>query len=206
LTTPFIYQVVPTFLESRGMSRSWISSAMTLGQWPEIAVLAALPLLIGRVGLKGTLALGIAAWAARFASLAADPPLWAAVATIPLHGIGIACFTVAGQVHIDALASGDRRAGAQALYMVVTAGVGSFVGCLLAGDAMGRLGADDPAVFLVPCVIDSALIIYFCAAFRPGVAAGGDGGEPIAAQPFRDDAVRGTVTRVGNLVTESADG
>ena len=97
LTTPFIYQVLPTYLESRGLSRAWIPTALTLGQWPEIAMLAVLPWLFRRVGPRATLALGIVAWALRFGSLAADPPLWVAVAGIPLQGIGMACFTIAGQ-------------------------------------------------------------------------------------------------------------
>ena len=137
LTTPFVYQIVPIYLESRGMSRAWISTAMTVGQLPEIGVLATLPWLIDRLGVKGTLTVGIAAWAVRFGSLAIDPPLWVSVASIPLQGVGIACFTVAGQVYIDGQAERDRRASAQALYMVVTSGVGSFLGCLLAGDSLG---------------------------------------------------------------------
>ena len=71
---------------------------------------------------------GSAAWAVRYGTLALDPPLWVAVAGIPLHGVGIACFTVAGQVYIDSQRGPDRRASAQALYLVVTAGIGSFLG------------------------------------------------------------------------------
>jgi MFS family permease len=206
LTTPFVYQIIPTYLEASGMSRAWISSAMTLGQWPEIAMLAALPWLFRRLGAKGTLAIGIAAWAVRYGSLALSPPLWVAVAGIPLHGVGIACFTVAGQVYTDSQAPREGRASAQALYMVVTSGVGSFLGCLLAGEVMGRFGGDYRLVFLVPCVIDTALIVYFCAGFRPQATTVECSGASNTARLFRNDAGRGTIARVGNLVTESADG
>jgi MFS family permease len=206
LTTPFVYQIIPTYLEASGMSRAWISSAMTLGQWPEIAMLAALPWLFRRLGAKGTLAIGIAAWAVRYGSLALSPPLWVAVAGIPLHGVGIACFTVAGQVYTDSQAPREGRASAQALYMVVTSGVGSFLGCLLAGEVMGRFGGDYRLVFLVPCVIGTALIVYFCAGFRPQATTVECSGASNTARLFRNDAGRGTIARVGNLVTESADG
>ncbi len=139
ITTPFIYQVLPTYLEAKGMSRAWIPSALTLGQWPEIAVLTALPGMFRRWGSKGTLAIGISAWAVRFGTLAWNPPLWVAVAGIPLHGVGTACFTVAGQVYIDGHAPHDRRASAQALYLVTTAGIGAFLGSLLAGNLVGKL-------------------------------------------------------------------
>ena len=206
LTTPFVYQVIPTYLEGKGMSRAWITSAMTLGQWPEVIMLAVLPWLFLRVGSKGTLLIGIMAWVVRYGTLAAEPPLWLAVAGIPLHGVGVACFTVAGQIYMDSQSPREGRASAQALYMVVTSGVGSFLGSLLAGDLMGRFGGDYGLVFLVPCVIDAALLIYFCAGFRGNAMIKDCSSACNGARPFRKDGVRGRPARVGNLVTESADG
>jgi len=43
LTTPFVYQVMPNYLRSIGMDRAWVASAMSLGQWPEVVMIAALP-------------------------------------------------------------------------------------------------------------------------------------------------------------------
>jgi MFS family permease len=206
LTSPWVFQVLPTYLEARGMPRAWVSTAMTLGQWPEIAALAALPWLLGRLGARGTLALGIAAWAVRYGSLALNPPLWGAVAGIPLHGIGIACFTVAGQMEMDRRAPPDRRASAQALYTVATSGAGVLLGSLLAGQVVGRGAGDDPLVFFVPCVMDAALLVYFCAGFRPYARIEDCAGASHAARPLSHDAVRGAVACAGNLVTESADG
>lgn len=206
LTTPFVFQVMPTYLEDRGLPRAWISSALTLGQWPEVAMLAALPRLVGRLGIKGTLALGIAAWVVRFGSLAADPPLWLAVAGIPLHGVGIACFTVAGQMYADGRADRDRRASAQALHLVVTGGLGSLLGSLLAGSALGRFGGDYGLVFLVPCVIDATLLLLFCMAFRPSAGFGERTEGPRVVTPRGDEDGPRAVGLAGFVVTESADG
>ncbi len=206
LTTPFVYQVLTTSLESRGLPRSWISTVLTLGQFPEIAMLAVLPRLLDRLGPKGTLAIGIGSWVIRYGTLAFDPPLWVAIAGIPLQGVGIACFTVAGQVYTDSQASRDQRASAQALYMVVTAGFGSLLGSLLAGEMVARFGGEYGWVFIVPCVIDGALLVYFCAGFRPSAKVLERASAPNAARLSRVDAVRGSGGRFGNLVTESADG
>ncbi|SIO58614.1 Nucleoside H+ symporter [Singulisphaera sp. GP187] len=206
LTTPFIYQVLPTHLESRGLPRAWISTAMTLGQVPEIAALAVLPGMFRRFQFQGTLAIGIAALAVRFLSLVVDPPLWVILAGIPLQGIGVACFTIGGQVFMDSRAPAERRAGAQALLTVLTAGIGSLLGSVLAGEISTWFSRDSALVFLIPCVIDGALLVYFCASFRPDSATTPRIDVGDEARPLGTDGVRGSVALTGNLVTESADG
>lgn len=167
LTTPYMYQVIPPYLEARGLPRAWISTVMTLGQYPEIAALAAFPWMFRRLRYKGTLALGIAAYVVRYASLALDPPLWVAIAGIPLHGVGIACFNIGGQVYFDGQAPAHRRAGAQALLTVLTSGIGSLLGSLLAGELMSLLGGNYSHAFLVPCLINLGMLAVFWMGFRP---------------------------------------
>jgi MFS family permease len=167
LTTPFVYQVIPPYLESRRLPRAWIPTVMTLGQYPEIATLAVLPWLFRRLRYKATLALGIAANALRYATLTPDPPVWVAIVGIPLHGVSIACFNVAGQVFLDSQAPTHRRASAQALLMVLTTGVGSLAGSLMAGELCRRFPHHYPVVFLVPCLINVVLFLVFWAAFQP---------------------------------------
>jgi MFS family permease len=208
LTTPFIYQVLPTHLESRGLPRPWIATAMTLGQVSEIAALAVLPWMLGRFEFKGTLALGIAAFAARFAGLVVDPPLWVALAGIPLQGVAVACFSIGGQVFMDGRAPAQRRAGAQALLTVLTAGIGSLLGNVLAGEITTRFPRDSALVFLVPCVVDGALLIYFCARFYPDYVTMTRVDVSDDARPLGNDegGGRGSVAHAGKLMTESADG
>ncbi|MHC5536969.1 MFS transporter [Singulisphaera rosea] len=167
LTTPFVYQVLPTYLEARGMTRAWIPTAMTLGQVSEVACLAALPWMFGRFNYKGTLALGIITWGLRYATLVFDPPLWVTLVGIPLHGIGVACVVVGGQVFIDSRAPEHRRAGAQAILMVLTSGLGSLLGSVMAGELSSRFGNGSAQIFLVPCLINLSLLGFFLAAFRP---------------------------------------
>jgi MFS family permease len=166
LTIPFAYQVIPPYLESRGLPRAWISTVLTLGQYPEIASLAVLPWLFHRLGTMGTLALGIAANALRYAMLTPDPPLWVSILGIPLHGVSIACFNVAGQVFLDNHAPSHRRASAQALLMVLTLGAGSLLGSLVAGEMSRQFPDDYPLFFLVPLLINLAALAVFCAGFR----------------------------------------
>jgi MFS family permease len=206
LTMPFLYQVLPTYLESEGLPRAWSATALTLGQWPEILGLAVLPWLLLRLGAKGTLLLVIGSYVIRFGSLAVGPPLWMALAGIPLQGIGIACFTVGGQVFLDTCAPGERRAGAQALNMLVTSGLGAFLGSLLAGELVNWFRGDMRLVFLVPCLIQSGLIVFFCLGFRPNVRATKRRAVFSPRIPTPCDPTGPAVAGAGHLAVESADG
>ncbi|HEX8202853.1 MAG TPA: MFS transporter, partial [Isosphaeraceae bacterium] len=171
LTTPFVYQVMPAYLVAAGLPRRWVAPAMTLGQVPEIATLAALPWLLGRCGYRGTLALGLLAWATRYALLAPGPPLWLALAGIPLHGVAIGCFHVAGAMYLDGQAPAHRRAVTQGLNLVVTTGVGLLAGSLLAGRVVDQAPGDDARIFWVPCLINAVLLGAWLAGFRPHATA-----------------------------------
>jgi len=167
LTTPFVYQVMPNYLRSIGMGRAWVATAMTLGQWPEVLALAALPWLIHRLGYLGTLVLGISAYAVRYGSLAANPPLWLATAGIPLHGLGVALFSVGGQMFVNHRAAADRLASAQAINTVITGGLGSLLGSLLAGEVVGLFPDRPGVIFLVPFTINAGLVALLLSRFRP---------------------------------------
>jgi MFS family permease len=206
LTTPFVYQVVPAYLETRGLPRPWVASAMTLGQLPEILALGVLPWMLRRFGYRGTLGLGIAAWAIRYGSLVFDPPLWVAIAGIPLQGVGVACFAIGGQVYLDGEAPADRRASVQALNIVVTNGIGTLCGSLLAGEIVARASDRLGMVFLVPCLINTGLLVYFVQGFPPTTLSIQRGTKRSSVRsPVSDDA-RTARVRVGNLGAGSADG
>jgi MFS family permease len=179
LTTPYVYQAVPTYLRALGLGRSWVPLAMTLGQLLEIVALAALPVFLRRLGYRRTLALGVGAWAVYYLNLAAHPPLWLALAGLPLNGVAIACFIIAGQTFLDSQAPPDRRASAQAVHVIVTSGLGSLVGNVLAGEVTYLNGGIGPAVFLLPCLLNAAAVVALLRAFRP---------EPWAASVLRPGA------------------
>jgi MFS family permease len=206
LTMPLVFQIIPRYLEGRGLPRAWVSSAMTLGQTTEIVLLAGFPWLLRRFGIKATLTLGISAWLVRFFSLALQPPLWVAVAGTLLHGVGFACFTVGGQVYIDARAPGHLRASAQSLLLVGTSGLGALLGSLIAGEITQGTHPIDVLVFLIPCVIEGALLLYFLRGFQASASSVAWAGTPNVELSSPPQSVRGQAARVGQLVTESADG
>jgi len=161
LTLPYMFQVQPTYLETAGLPRPWIAPAMTMGQMSEIGALWSLPWMLRRWGYRGTMAVGISAWVLRYGSLCLDPPLWLAIAGIPLHGFAIAWFTIPGVMFLDAHAPADRRATAQGLNVVVTAGLGALLGNLIAGAIMDLSGERYPVVFAVPFGVNASLLLIW---------------------------------------------
>ena len=77
---------------------------------------------------------------------------------------------------------------------------------MIAGELGRERSGSDVLVFLIPCVINGAMLIYFMTGFRSHLTAVDRAGTPSADNALRPHAVRGTVACLGNLVTESADG
>jgi MFS family permease len=115
---------------------------MTVGQMAEILVLAAIPLLSGRVSRKALLGIGIVAYALRMAlfayvdSIAAAtgvPAVGVLITGVALHGLCFGCFIFVAFMVVDEESTPDVRASAQSLFNLVIVGVGIIVGSKVAG-------------------------------------------------------------------------
>jgi MFS family permease len=168
LTSPFVYQVVPAYLVTLKLPRPAVAPAMSLGQLPEIVGLALLPRMLAGIGFRVTMAMGLGAWVLYFGILASRPSLGLALVGVPVQGLAIALFHIVAPMYLDTQASGDLRASAQGLYLMITVGLGNLLGSLLAGEVVARFGGPSAAVFLVPLAIAATLLVTALVAFRPG--------------------------------------
>ncbi len=166
LTTPFVYQVVPAHLAERGLPRSSIAAAMSLGQVLEIGVLLVLPRVIGTLGYRATLALGLCAWVSYFGMLASRPALVVTLPGLALQGVAIALFHITGPLYLDRRTAPELRSSTQGLYVMTTTGLGTLIGSLMAGEVVMWLGAGTSALFLVPMAIDAVVLLLLLATFR----------------------------------------
>src|SRR5207253_10854777 len=99
-------------------------------QLTEVLCLAILPGLLLRLGVRGTMGLGLAAWLAAMAVLAVGRPVGLVVASLALNGLFVTGFLIAGQVYVNSLAEGDVRASVQGLFGFIN-GLGQLAGNLL---------------------------------------------------------------------------
>ncbi|MFM1803003.1 MAG: hypothetical protein RJA81_2355 [Planctomycetota bacterium] len=166
-TTPFVFQLIPSMLEKSGLTRPQVMLAMTLGQIPEILALWVLPVVIRRIGYRGALFLGIMSWVIRYGVIAAGGSLVWIILSMPLQGLAIGFFLVGGQVYMDEKSPRESRASVQALQVMVSSGLGSFLGSIVAGECQ-TLWRDQPEfVFLVPCIVDVFLGFVLLIWFHP---------------------------------------
>ncbi len=127
------------FLKSINIERiAPVASIMTLGQFTEMLLLPFLPFFLKHLGMKRTLALGMAAWGIRYGFFGLQEPVALVIVGIALHGICYDFFFVAAYIHVDNTASADIRASAQAMFNIVTMGVGMLLGTTLFGELVAH--------------------------------------------------------------------
>jgi hypothetical protein len=169
-TWSFASQCTPLLLRQLQMPEEQGALALTLAQVTEVAALGLLPMFLLRLGLRGTMLLGLGGWTMALCLLACGRPLWLVIGSQVFNGLYISGFWVAGQVFVNRTAGDGLRASAQSLLVFVT-GLGMLGGHLLVGRLRAWTGDDLPRVFAVGAAGTACLLLLFLAAFRDRPAA-----------------------------------
>jgi predicted MFS family arabinose efflux permease len=159
-TVPFTTQVTPLFLSSLKIERQLISPILTIGQSMEIVSLALLPLLLLRLGIRGTMLIGLGAWAVDLGLLTWGRPVELVIGSQVLNGLCICCFLVAGQVFVNSRARDDVRASAQALVSFMTS-LGMLIGNILVGWVRRQAHEQFMPTFATGATIALVLAVFF---------------------------------------------
>jgi nucleoside transporter len=166
------FQWTSPFLERAGLAANWIMPAMSIGQIAEIITMAGLGWVLQRLGWRLTMAVGIAAHAARFFVYSIGDPLWLMVSINVVHGMCYAFFFAAVYIFVDEHFPKDSRASAQGLFNLLILGLGPFVGSVLWGALGDRFRTESGAVdferlFQVPAWLGVAATVLLLVAFHP---------------------------------------
>ena len=182
-------QGLPLLLEHLGVSRPWVSPVQTLSQCTEVVSLCCLPLILPRLGMRRTMLAGLAAWTLGLAVFTVGRPLGLVVAMQGTWGLMVCGYLITGQVFANTRARGDIRASVQAL-LTFTAGLGMFLGNLLAGWVRDAAGGALAPTFAVAAAIAAGSVLVFALGFRDGAA-------PAAEAPsYPEDAAPAKITGV----------
>jgi len=134
LALAFYYSWTALYLESDAKVKPEnVGPIMTIGQWMEIIFLLLLPWFLDQLGMKWVLIIGMAAWGLRYAIFASRAPFPVLLIGVALHGICYDFFFAAGFIHVNNTAPKDIANSGQALFAVLTYGLGMWLGTEASG-------------------------------------------------------------------------
>jgi MFS family permease len=126
------------YLKTIGLPENWISPSMCIGQFAEIPAMAALGLVLKRLGWRTTMILGILGHVVRFGiySIGNHDLLWLVILSNVMHGFAYAFFFATVYIYVDENFPTDVRTSAQSLFNLLILGIGP----LLSNFLSARLG------------------------------------------------------------------
>ena len=165
-----------------------VAATKTMGQGSEIIFMLLMPFLFRKLGVKKMIAIGILAWASRYALFAlgaSQQTVLMIYAGILLHGICYDFFFVTGQIYVDQAAPKNILGQAQSLNIFFTQGLGLFVGAIVCGKLYNRAFGETSAVeasslsmwpdFWWPlCGLAAIILVIFIIAFHHKDTEGAD--------------------------------
>ena len=138
------FPYAPVYLADAGIER--VAGTMTYGQMSEIFFMLMIPFFFRRLGVKWMLFIGIAAWFVRFglfAGAAVDGVYWMILFGILIHGLCYDFFFVTGQIYVDKKTPPAIRGQIQGLLVLLTFGLGMFLGAQVSGFVVQSVSASD---------------------------------------------------------------
>jgi nucleoside transporter len=172
----FYYQHANQFLTEIRVANA--AGIQTLGQASELVFMLLVPFFLKRFGMKGTLLIGMLAWAARYVLFAygnAGELAFMLIVGIVLHGVCYDFFFVSGQVFTDSKAGPRYKSAAQGLITLATYGVGMLFGFWIAGHLTALFaidgGHDWRSIWIYPAAFAALVAVLFAFLFKNEVVA-----------------------------------
>jgi MFS transporter, NHS family, xanthosine permease len=130
----FLADFAGTYPDSFGVRNSNI--LISISQISETLFILTIPFFLQRFGIKVVMVIAIFAWVLRFGLFAYGDPgpgLWMLVLSMVVYGMAFDFFNISGAMYVNLEANARIRASAQGLFMVMTNGIGAFLGTMVAG-------------------------------------------------------------------------
>lgn len=124
------YPYTPQHLQALGIGAT--TAVMSLGQVTEVIAMFLMGALLAHWRLKWIFAAGIIAGVVRYALCALDTRA-AVLIGVTIHGFAFTLFFITAQIYLDQRIDPSWRARSQALFQMMTAGVGNTAGYLGCG-------------------------------------------------------------------------
>jgi NHS family xanthosine MFS transporter len=146
---------------------------LSISQISETLFVLTIPFFLRRFGIKTVMMMSIFAWVFRFGLFAVGDPgprLWMLVLSMVIYGMAFDFFNISGSLFVEQESAPSIRASAQGLFMIVTNGLGAWLGGIGSGWVVDQFTAqgvrDWRAIWLVFSGYALVLGLVFPLAFR----------------------------------------
>ncbi len=109
---------------------------MSISQISETLFILTIPFFLKRFGIKKVMLFSMLAWVLRFGLFSYGNPeegLWMIILSCIVYGMAFDFFNISGSLFVETNTSPQIRSSAQGLFMMMTNGVGAYLGSKLSG-------------------------------------------------------------------------
>ena len=128
------FEKVPQYKESLVVKYSTI--IMSISQISETIFIVTIPFFLKRFGIKNVMLFSMIAWVLRFGLFAYGNPaegLWMIILSCIVYGMAFDFFNISGSLFVETTTDANIRASSQGLFMMMTNGVGAWIGSKSSG-------------------------------------------------------------------------
>jgi NHS family xanthosine MFS transporter len=147
---------------------------MSISQISETAFILTIPFFLKRFGIKKVMLFSMIAWVLRFALFSYGNPeegLWMIILSCIVYGMAFDFFNISGSLFVETTTDSSIRSSAQGLFMMMTNGVGAFLGSKVSGYVIDRYytsggDRDWQGIWLAFAIYAAIVALLFAILFR----------------------------------------
>ena len=124
----------PSYLGTFGVEHS--TMLISLSQISETLCILLIPFFLRKLGIKKVMLISMVAWVLRFGLLGTGNPgagVWMFVLSMIVYGLAFDFFNISGALYVNQETDPSISASAQGVFMLMTNGLGAFIGSYIAG-------------------------------------------------------------------------
>lgn len=135
---------MPEYADSIIVKKSTL--IMSISQVSETLFILAIPFFLKRFGIKQVMLISMLAWVLRFGLFAYGNPadgLWMIIMSCIVYGMAFDFFNISGSLFVETSTDSSIRSSAQGLFMMMSNGVGAFLGGMISGIVIDKFFTHD---------------------------------------------------------------
>lgn len=166
------FKKIPEYTNSLVVKYSTI--IMSISQISETVFILTIPFFLKRFGIKKVMLFSMIAWVLRFGLFAYGNPtdgLWMIILSCIVYGMAFDFFNISGSLFVETATDSKIRASAQGLFMMMTNGIGAFLGSKISGYIIDKYftnveGKDWHGIWLTFAIYAMIVAILFALLFK----------------------------------------